>query len=268
MLNSAYSQPKDEIKNFNRPNQILSKNNSITFVRSGLEKELAKPGLAGELGKEDNLFISVFNFFKNFKKEISEIGKSQKDGLVKNSIFPRVVEQHEFYSEIHKFISQYYISQFFTNNSLKDYEKSLWENLIKKGFHNALAPENEIKIRDLIELSLSEINEYLTLEENWDGYNARKFNKDTISLAGKILNDIKTNLIVENFIPEEITPGPASDGSLTIEVLFKTKDLIFTILPNTTNEIAIYTNDGIINKETIIRYPSDLRIYFEWLRRG
>jgi hypothetical protein len=153
-----------------------------------------------------------------------------------------------------------------TNNSSKDFEKSIQELLSKKT--NALVSENEIKIHDLVKSALEEIVEYSSLEENWDGYKAKSFKAETISLTTEALLEIKNNLLVENLVPEEITPGPASDGSIALEILYGTKNLIITILPDEKNEIVIYTNDGIINKEAKVKYPCDLRIYFEWLKRN
>lgn len=57
---------------------------------------------------------------------------------------------------------------------------------------------------------IEELNKFLTLEKNWDGYNGQVFEK---TLVDRIINFI--NCLSDKL---KIVPGPCGDGSIDIEL--------------------------------------------------
>lgn len=101
---------------------------------------------------------------------------------------------------------------------------------------------NTAKIEWLAKKAKDELNEYLTFPNGWDGYHGEKFEKDLINEIKNMLYSIELFFKQEKIVPSEITPGPASDGSIDLEICCGRKCLILTLYPND-NVIKIYSED-------------------------
>ena len=84
---------------------------------------------------------------------------------------------------------------------------------------------------DRYECALKELDSYLELEERWDSYDGETFSIETINRAKEMVAKIKLFFNEHNLIPNELYPGPASDGSVDIEVEYEKKCLFITIYP-------------------------------------
>ena len=108
-------------------------------------------------------------------------------------------------------------------------------------------------IDKMIHSAHNELLEYLKFDYSWDGYNGMPFDKNLIKMAVELLEVIKTFFYDEISLPEEITPGPASDGSIDIELAINNKILIFTLYCDIKEiQISMETENGIT--EDIIEF--------------
>ena len=64
-----------------------------------------------------------------------------------------------------------------------------------------------------------ELNEYQSWPPGWDGHRGKKFSPKIITKVRKTLTRLFKLLRFYNWTPDEINIGPASDGSLDIEVV-------------------------------------------------
>lgn len=78
----------------------------------------------------------------------------------------------------------------------------------------------------------NELNEYGNLTKGWDGYYGTEFDESLIEFSIVAVEYISRLLIANNLKPKEITPGPASDGSIDIEITFVHDFIIFTFYPD------------------------------------
>lgn len=76
------------------------------------------------------------------------------------------------------------------------------------------------------------INEIERYEKGWDGYNGSQFDFETIKRVKQILSVIQKYYASIGSLPDEICPGPASDGSVDIEISHENRHFIFTIYPD------------------------------------
>lgn len=94
-------------------------------------------------------------------------------------------------------------------------------------------------IEALIHKADSEISGYLRFEPGWDGYFGAQFDEIIVKNARVLLSRISAFLRKEGTVPAEIIPGPASDGSIDIEIITASgKRMIFTLDPQR-NSIAV-----------------------------
>ena len=87
-----------------------------------------------------------------------------------------------------------------------------------------------------------EIQHYSTFGSEWDGYSAKPFEQDTIMKADSLLVILLQHLSAERIVPSEITPGPASDGSIDIELRIDQRTMILTVSKDL-DELGYYMSD-------------------------
>jgi len=78
----------------------------------------------------------------------------------------------------------------------------------------------------------AELRRYARYADGWDGYRARSFGDHVLGTAKSILAFSQLKLMADSQIPELVTTGPASDGSLDVELRSKSKSLFVTIYPD------------------------------------
>lgn len=79
--------------------------------------------------------------------------------------------------------------------------------------------------------ALQELNNYLTFQPGWDGYYGKIFDQDLVLTAQNIVMLAEWYFKRERAQPTEITPGPAADGSIDIEIAYKDKYEVFSLEP-------------------------------------
>jgi hypothetical protein len=97
------------------------------------------------------------------------------------------------------------------------------------------------QIESAIAEALAEIDRYEGYGRRWDGYFAEPFDEVVLEQARRIVLLARDMLIKEQIVPSLLTTGPASDGSLDIEIRRATKTLFYTVYPEA--DIEISAND-------------------------
>jgi len=96
------------------------------------------------------------------------------------------------------------------------------------------------KVDSLCSRAIAELEEYRNLAPGWDGYHALPFDPELVSRAEDVCYEIVGSLRSGRIEPQEITPGPASDGSLDIQVVVGRNEVILSLYPDQEN-VTIYT---------------------------
>jgi hypothetical protein len=94
------------------------------------------------------------------------------------------------------------------------------------------------KIESAVMGAFSELKRYGAYGRRWDGYFAEPFEHVVLERATEILRIAWDVLVKEQFVPTLITTGPASDGSVDIELRDAKKTLFYTIYPETGIEVT------------------------------
>ena len=94
------------------------------------------------------------------------------------------------------------------------------------------------KIDSAIMAAFGELKRYEAYGPRWDGYSAEPFDEIVLERAAEILRIIRNVLVKEQFVPSLLTTGPASDGSVDIEIRDSKKKLFYTVYPETMIEIT------------------------------
>ncbi len=102
-------------------------------------------------------------------------------------------------------------------------------------YETAVNDDNSSELAQLdrtINETIHQLERYLNFEKGWDGYNGSQFDFETIKRSKQILSVIQKYYASIGSLPDEICPGPASDGSVDIEISHENRHFIFTIYPD------------------------------------
>lgn len=94
------------------------------------------------------------------------------------------------------------------------------------------------KIESAVMAAFGELKRYEAYGPRWDGYYAEPFDQVVLEHATEILRIIRNVLVKEQFVPSLLTTGPASDGSVDIEIRDSKKKLFYTVYPEPMIEIT------------------------------
>ena len=94
------------------------------------------------------------------------------------------------------------------------------------------------KIESAVMAAFGELKRYEAYGRRWDGYFAEPFDQVVLERATEILRIVRNVLVKEQFVPSLLTTGPASDGSVDIEIRDSKKKLYYTVYPETMIEIT------------------------------
>jgi hypothetical protein len=94
------------------------------------------------------------------------------------------------------------------------------------------------KIESAVMAAFGELKRYEGYRPRWDGYSAEPFDQVVLERAAEILRIVRNVLVKEQFVPSLLTTGPASDGSVDIEIRDSKKKLFYTVYPETMIEIT------------------------------
>ncbi len=113
--------------------------------------------------------------------------------------------------------------------------------------------------------AMAELNRYAHYPARWDGYRAEPFKREVLTYARIILWMAKRTLIKEQIVPALMTTGPASDGSLDIEIRESHRTLFYTIYPDVDVEVAAITEGAAPVKGKIPFNETALAQWFDWV---
>jgi hypothetical protein len=94
------------------------------------------------------------------------------------------------------------------------------------------------KIESAVMAAFGELKRYEAYGPRWDGYSGEPFDQVVLERAAEILRIVRNVLVKEQFVPSLLTTGPASDGSVDIEIRDSKKKLFYTVYPETMVEIT------------------------------
>jgi hypothetical protein len=81
----------------------------------------------------------------------------------------------------------------------------------------------------VFDAAINEINIYREYELDWDSYGAKPFSDEVIEKSILVVNKIANSFTEMQIEPDQITPGPVSDGRIDIELLDGSNHTIFTV---------------------------------------
>src|SRR4051812_14329956 len=90
----------------------------------------------------------------------------------------------------------------------------------------------EQSIRSSFEEAERELGRYASYSFNWDGYRATPFNSDVLQDAATVLHFSRERMLSEGIVPTLVTTGPASDGSVDVELEVGPRRILMTLYPN------------------------------------
>jgi hypothetical protein len=113
--------------------------------------------------------------------------------------------------------------------------------------------------------TISELNRYAEYPARWDGYRAEPFDPEVLMRARAILRMAKRTLIKEQIIPALMTTGPASDGSVDVEIRESRRTLFYTIYPDVDVEVAAIAEGAAPIKGKIPFNETALAQWLDWV---
>lgn len=123
----------------------------------------------------------------------------------------------------------------------------------------------EMHFDKILESAKNDLKAYYELPQGWDGYGANPLNRNNIEAIESILSMVAKHFENEKVAPSEITPGPASDGSVDIEIVFGDKTLIFSA-HNDGKVLGVYLEDRNTSKEIEAAFDStSVETQLHWL---
>jgi hypothetical protein len=90
---------------------------------------------------------------------------------------------------------------------------------------------SEALVDAMAKSAVLELDEYRNFTFGWDGYSGSPFDSRLVDIAQGITQYIGALCKKANRVPQELTPGPVSDGSIDIEVAVGSNYAIFSLEP-------------------------------------
>jgi hypothetical protein len=89
----------------------------------------------------------------------------------------------------------------------------------------------EARIGSTFAIADSELQRYARYSARWDGYRANPFSPDVLQNAAAILEYARGIFLGTGVMPDLVTTGPASDGSVDVEFQVGARRLMMTLYP-------------------------------------
>lgn len=88
------------------------------------------------------------------------------------------------------------------------------------------------RIRSAFDNAQRELGRYERYPPRWDGYHAEPFDRGVLQDASNILSFSEKAFLSAGVIPKLVTTGPASDGSIDVEVVVADRRVLMTLYPD------------------------------------
>ena|SRR5438132_1331278 len=89
----------------------------------------------------------------------------------------------------------------------------------------------EARIRSAFESAGKELRRYERYSPQWDGYRAQPFTPEVLDHAAGILVCSQRLFLNAGIVPQLVTTGPASDGSIDVELQVENRRVLMTLYP-------------------------------------
>jgi len=121
------------------------------------------------------------------------------------------------------------------------------------------------KIDSAFASAVGELKRYFAYRPRWDGYFAQPFEPEVLTRAFRILSMARRFLSREEIVPSLMTTGPASDGSLDVEIRGRNRTLFYTLYPRVDVEITALEEGAAPIRRTVPFEEMALARGLDWL---
>lgn len=129
------------------------------------------------------------------------------------------------------------------------------------------ASTDEAKLEHALGTCLGELESYGRFNRGWDGYRGEPFDHLTLDRVASIARASARFFLAQNTVPSEITPGPASDGTVDLEMVVGNRRIVLTFATGT-EVVDMYRRDESgSNEETLVLDGKSLVEQLLWLTR-
>lgn len=115
---------------------------------------------------------------------------------------------------------------------------------------------------NVFEAAIDELNTYKSYGSNWNGYGAKPFSDEVIQKSISLLNRIIECFVESQTEPDQIVPGPVSDGRIDIEVFENGNHTIFTVDSEEKTLTVCLLINGTMHEEVIKYDETDMN---QWI---
>ena len=123
----------------------------------------------------------------------------------------------------------------------------------------------DAQISSAFEGAQRELDRYKQYRARWDGYRAIPFDNAVLTEASSILDYSQMAFLSAGVVPNLLTTGPASDGSIDVEMKSGEKRLLMTIYPGE-NNVKVYGSDNVTTHEHLVPLGTQrLARWLSWL---
>ena len=123
---------------------------------------------------------------------------------------------------------------------------------------------SQVKLFEELSRVVGELNRYRAYQEGWDGYNGKPFELDVLRRTGWLAGFLGSALndAALGWSDLLITTGPASDGSLDLEVRVGQRSLFFTLYPET-RELMVTALQPDLSRHASVEFSR--AVVFRWV---
>jgi hypothetical protein len=124
------------------------------------------------------------------------------------------------------------------------------------------------RIRSAFESAQKELTRYDRYPPRWDGYRAEPFDKGLLREVASILTFSEASFLSAGITPNLLTTGPASDGSLDVEIQVRDRHVVMTLYPREPL-IRVHSSHAKDTQEHLVALGTQaLEDWLSWLPRS
>lgn len=124
----------------------------------------------------------------------------------------------------------------------------------------------EQQIQSRFESADKELSRYSSYPPSWDGYRAKAFEPEVLGLASAILRLAQQSFKEAGVVPSMVTTGPASDGSVDIELRAGDRRILFTLYSTDADLQLTWFQADEAHEARAPRRTAAVDAWLDWLR--
>jgi hypothetical protein len=121
------------------------------------------------------------------------------------------------------------------------------------------------RVSSMFESAQKELERYRRYSLNWDGYGAAPFDPSLLAEFSDLLCASRDYFLLSSRVPSLVTTGPASDGSLDLEIETDAYRILLTKYPGESQARIGLTTSSDSNEHTVAFRAADLARWFAGL---